>query len=399
MRVTLCVIAGPHAGTEFSFDRHDTFLVGRSRHAHFQLREKDRYFSRIHFMMEVNPPHCRLIDIGSRNGTYLNGERVLSGILKDGDQIRAGHTVLRLGVRADSAEEAATVSHQPAHAPAALSGAVPRFPGYATEHVLSDDGIGPLYRARRLSDGSTVAIRTIVPSLRPTPAQLDDFFRSARFLLKLEHPCLARLCDLGYHSDRLWFVSEHADGADAQTIVKRDGPLQVRRAVRWADQVLRALKYAHALHFVHCDIKPANLIVEKESGGEVVKLADFGIARVYQSAPFSGLSITGNILTAAAFLPPEVLLNYQEAKPAADQYAVAATLYFLLAGTHALDLPAEIHHRFTSLLRQRVVPLRDRRPEVPAALADAIHKAMSRTPAQRYKNVVEFRHALVAAAR
>lgn len=401
MRITLCVIAGPHQGTEFTFNRHDTFLVGRSRHAHFQLREKDRYFSRIHFMMEVNPPHCRLIDIGSRNGTYVNGARVLSGLLKDGDKIRAGHTMLRLNVLADSAEEAAAIRHHPdaaaPFAPTSVQGVLPQFPGYATEQVLSEDGIGPLYRARRLTDGSEVVIRTIVPSLRPTPAQLDDFFRTARFLLKLEHRHLARLADLGFNADRLWFVSEHAQGADAQAIVKRDGPLQVQRAVRWADQILRALKYAHMLHFVHCDIKPANLIVAEANGQEVVKLADFGIARVYQSAPFSGLSITGDILTAAAFLPPEVLLNYQEAKPAADQYAVAATLYFLLAGTHALDLPTEIHHRFTSLLRQQVVPLRDRRPEVPAALADAIHKAMSRAPSQRYKNVVEFRHALVAA--
>ena len=64
MRVTLTVIAGPHAGTTFAFDRHDTFLVGRSCHAHFQLPVKDRYFSRVHFMMEVNPPQCRLIDMG-----------------------------------------------------------------------------------------------------------------------------------------------------------------------------------------------------------------------------------------------------------------------------------------------------------------------------------------------
>jgi serine/threonine protein kinase len=396
MRITLCVIAGPHAGTEFTFSRHDTFLVGRSRHAHFQLLEKDRYFSRIHFMMEVNPPHCRLIDIGSRNGTYVNGERVLAGVLKDGDQIRAGHTVLRLNVLADSVEEAASIRSRPEALPTAVPGVLPQFPGYATEQVLSEEGIGPLYRARRLADGSMVAIRTIVPSLRPTPSQLDDFFRAARFLLKLEHRRLARLCDLGFHADRLWFVSEHGNGADALAIVKRDGPLQVRRALSWADQVLRALKYAHALNYVHCDIKPANLIVAEEKGREVVRLADFGIARVYQSAPFSGLSITGDVLTAAAFLPPEVLLNYHEAKPAADQYAVAATLYFLLTGTHALDLPTEIHHRFSSLLRQRVVPLRDRRPEVPAALADAIHKAMSRTPSQRFRNVVEFRHALAA---
>ena len=94
-----------------------------------------------------------------------------------------------------------------------------------------------------------------------------------------------------------------------------------------------------------------------------------------------------------------MLLNYHEAKPASDQYAVAATLYFLLAGTHALKLPTAIHRRFTSLLRQQAVPLRDRRPEVPAAVADVIHKAMARTPAQRYPSVMEFREALLNAAK
>src|SRR5208282_2667762 len=98
MRIILTVTAGPHKGQEFTFDRHDTFLVGRSKHAHFQLLSKDKYFSRVHFMMEVNPPQCRLIDMGSRNGTYVNGERVLAADLKDGDQIRAGHTILRMNV-------------------------------------------------------------------------------------------------------------------------------------------------------------------------------------------------------------------------------------------------------------------------------------------------------------
>src|SRR5437588_6718194 len=99
MRILLTVIAGPHQGLEFAFDRHDTFLVGRSQHAHFQLPAKDKYFSRIHFMMEVNPPQCRLIDMGSHNGTYVNGAAVLTADLKDGDQIRAGHTILRVQVR------------------------------------------------------------------------------------------------------------------------------------------------------------------------------------------------------------------------------------------------------------------------------------------------------------
>ena len=90
MRVLFAVIGGPHEGQTFSFDRHDTFLVGRSKRAHFRLPEKDEYFSRIHFLVEVNPPHCRVMDMGSRNGTYINGKKVSRSDLRDGDKIRAG---------------------------------------------------------------------------------------------------------------------------------------------------------------------------------------------------------------------------------------------------------------------------------------------------------------------
>src|SRR5947207_11346823 len=109
MRVTLTVIGGPHTGQAFSFSGHDTFLVGRSKRAHFRLPAKDRYFSRVHFLVEVNPPQCRLMDMGSRNGTYVNGKRVEDTIdLKDKDQIRAGRTVLRVGV-----EVTTEVEHSP----------------------------------------------------------------------------------------------------------------------------------------------------------------------------------------------------------------------------------------------------------------------------------------------
>src|SRR5437899_5978631 len=101
MRVTLTVIGGPHEGQTFSFSGHDTFLVGRSKRAHFRLPTKDRYFSRAHFLVEVNPPRCRLMDMASRNGTYVNGQRVQTTDLCDGDQIRAGRTILRVSVEAD----------------------------------------------------------------------------------------------------------------------------------------------------------------------------------------------------------------------------------------------------------------------------------------------------------
>src|SRR5437899_9267872 len=133
MRIILTVTAGPHKGLEFSFDKHDTFLVGRSKHAHFQLPAKDKYFSRIHFMMEVNPPECRLIDMGSHNGTYVNGAKTFTADLKDGDQIRAGHTVLRLKVERETPTESApTVSFEAVSADTVL----PAVPGYAIEREL-----------------------------------------------------------------------------------------------------------------------------------------------------------------------------------------------------------------------------------------------------------------------
>src|SRR5204862_5119825 len=82
----------------FTFSGHDTFLVGRSRRAHFRLPQKDKYFSRVHFLIEINPPRLRIMDMGSRNGTHVNGQKVDMTDLKDGDQIRAGHTVLRVQV-------------------------------------------------------------------------------------------------------------------------------------------------------------------------------------------------------------------------------------------------------------------------------------------------------------
>src|ERR1041385_6656349 len=98
MHITLTVTEGPHQGRVFTFDQHDTFLVGRSKKAHFHLPRVDRYFSRLHFLVEVNPPQCRLQDLHSRHGTYVNGQKVTAADLKDGDLIKGGHTVIRVAL-------------------------------------------------------------------------------------------------------------------------------------------------------------------------------------------------------------------------------------------------------------------------------------------------------------
>src|SRR4026209_2044585 len=101
MRVTLHVVAGPQTGRDFQFDQHDTFMIGRSEDAQFCLPQ-DRYFSRHHCILEIAPPQCFLRDLGSTNGTFVNGIRVETAHLKHGDRIQGGETVLEVLVGSDA---------------------------------------------------------------------------------------------------------------------------------------------------------------------------------------------------------------------------------------------------------------------------------------------------------
>ena len=394
MRIILTVTAGPHKGQEFAFDRHDTFLVGRSKHAHFQLLAKDKYFSRIHFMMEVNPPECRLIDMGSHNGTYVNGERVLAADLKDGDQIRAGLTILRVSVcrvRSD-VQQPPTISYHPEQP---VGSALPRIPCCKLDREIGRGAMGVTYLGWRDDDAALCAVKVVQPSFQGSPEQVDEFLSAARFLTQLDHPHIARLREVGAGAPGIWFVADFVLGQNAAEILQRDGPLSIKRAVRWGSQILHSLQYAHARHFIHRDLKPTNILVAEIDGKEIVKLGDFGLARVYQNAPFSGLSLTAAMRNLASFIPPEVLYNFQEINPLADQYSTAAVLYFLLTGASVMDMPKQEHRRFSSLLRRQYVPIRERRADVPAALAEVLTKALARAPSQRFADAAEFRQELI----
>ena len=102
-RVVLRVIAGPHQGLEFIYNQHDTLLAGRGSQAQLRLQE-DRHFSRNHFRLEVNPPRCYLMDLRSRNGTYVNGDRVTECFLNDGDVVSGGRTQMKVSIEATLAE-------------------------------------------------------------------------------------------------------------------------------------------------------------------------------------------------------------------------------------------------------------------------------------------------------
>ena len=333
MHVQLTITAGPQIGREFHFDRPDSFLVGRAADAHFRLPHDDPYFSRRHFLLEINPPRCRLLDLDSRNGTSVNGTRITSADLRDGDTIQAGGTSIRVNIRGDDADGPPTAFLSaprpltPTSLITALPSTLPTFPGYTLLGEVGRGGMGVVYRATRLIDQAEVAVKILGSEINTDRSNVERFMRETRILERLDHPHIVRFLDSGEADGAVFLVMEYVVGTSAARMLSENGPQPVRMAVRLVSQLLKALAHAHELGFVHRDIKPANILIEVHPKRRVVKLADFGLARAYATSQLSGLSVNGQIGGTIAYMAPEQITHFRDAKPHTDQYASAATLY------------------------------------------------------------------------
>jgi len=465
VQIVLEVVEGPHRGQRFIFDRHDSFIVGRARCAHFRLPRKDPYFSRVHFMIEINPPYCYLMDMDSTNGTRVNAKRVQAAYLGDGDLIQGGDTVLRVSFVGQPDEAAGDLPCRPpplpgvaaeppraggatpdashailpempvpplAQAPlsdedAGLIQGDPRLDATASYHGVSPEvpvkpptvvpvsaeerpavpdyeilgrlgrgGMGIVYLARRLSDGMQLAVKTIALARSARQRDTQRFLREANILRQLRHPHIVAFQEMDRAGELLYFVMDYVPGTDANTLSDCEGPPAIGRAVRLICQALEALDYAHGQGFVHRDVKPANLLVTQAEGGEICKLADFGLARAYQASTLSGITMLGETGGTVPYMPPEQITHYRDASPASDQYSAAASLYRLLTGQHLFDFgKLRPHERLTKILFDEPTPIQRHRREVPEGLVRAIHRALSKDPAARFPDAASFRGELL----
>jgi serine/threonine protein kinase len=397
VKLKLIVIAGPHLGRQFVFDGHDTFLVGRTKEAHFQLAEDDPSCSRRHCLLEVNPPRCRVIDLQSRKGTLLNGTAIQMAEVADGDEIGVGDTVFKVFLVADADEKA--VLERTVHITGGLvnrdlRAAPPAVPGYQLLAELGRGGLGVVHRATREQDGLAVAVKTLQPAVGISRKQIDRFLRDCQILAQLEHLNIVTLREFGEAGSWLFLVMDLVEGADLGARLKEKGAEDARTAVRVVCQMLAGLAHAHAKGLVHRDIKPSNILINRDGTKRIVKLVDFGLAHVCESCRIGGLALLGEAGSTLAFMAPEQATHYRQLKPSADQYSAAATLYTMLTNCHTHNLPNDLGAQIAHLVTAAPVPITERKPEIPTELAEVIHKALSREPKERYPNVLAFREEL-----
>ena len=381
MRVELTVIKGPHLGAAFAFDDHASFVVGRHRRAQFRLALEDGYLSRFHFYVEIKPPECVLVDLKSINHTFVNGSKVDRVSLVDGDTIKAGKTTLRVAIEPG----------EPPTLPPPIEeeeGFLPEIPHYRLERLLGAGSCGAVYLASDDRDQARVALKILTPVIANCPKSIALFERETELHRKLDHPNIVALYEAGRADGRPFMAMEYVPGRDALHLVESSGGrLEIGRAVDMACQALRALTHAHEAGIVHRDIKPNNLLVARINGRDVVKVVDFGLARIYHDSSLSGLTVQGDVRGTLGFLAPEQIIDLRSVGPAADQYGVAATLYFLLTGERPYTFPGNVQDCLFMILQEDAIPIRRARPEIPDGLAAAIHRALSREPDDRYAGV------------
>ncbi|MFC1706441.1 serine/threonine-protein kinase [Planctomycetota bacterium] len=210
---------------------------------------------------------------------------------------------------------------------------------YRLTRLLGKGGFGAVYAAEPLaSPGSELAVKLLS---RPREG-LDDFEarfrREVRNAQRLCHPNAVRIFAFGtWGPDILYYVMELCEGRSLRELCKAEGPLAPARAVRLTIQVLEVLGAAHALGMVHRDIKPDNVqVMVRPGAGEVVKLLDFGLAKVLSGTESQDLTAADEITGTFEYMAPEQFRGAR-ANRRSDLYAVGAVLYEVLAGQRGCE--------------------------------------------------------------
>ncbi|HMO80084.1 MAG TPA: FHA domain-containing serine/threonine-protein kinase [Pyrinomonadaceae bacterium] len=434
MRVTLNVVAGPQTGRKFTFDQHDTFMIGRSEDAQFCLPH-DRFFSRHHCLLEIAPPQCFLRDLGSTNGTFVNGIRVETAYLKHGDRIQGGETVLEVEVTSDavapvvSGPRTGEITEPSLVTVACLNCGVPAkaeasrpdaklsyvcdgcreklkknpqpIPNYQMLRVLGQGGMGSVMLARSVKDGRPVAIKTLLPEVAVSEQSLKRFMREIEVASSLQHPNIVSYIEHGTHNGIVFLVTEYVAGMDASRLAKkRGGKLNHKEVVKIIEQTLAALDFAHAKGFVHRDIKEQNILVDGSFPKYVAKLTDFGLSKSYKQSGMSGVTMVGDVAGTIAYMPPEQVRDFKEVRPPSDIYAIGMTAYSLLTGAHALDISpkAGISETVKAIFEKPIIPIVQRVPDIPLRISAVFETALAKQVDLRWRSAGEMREALLRAA-
>ncbi len=257
---------------------------------------------------------------------------------------------------------------------------------YRIDAKIGEGGMGVVYKAVDTQLGRPVAVKALSPQLSGNPELVERFRAEARAQARMNHPNVATLYAFLVQDGAAYMVMEYVEGEGVDRMVQRRGPIPAAEALPLFRQALAGVAYAHRLGIVHRDLKPGNLMLNREG---VLKVMDFGLAKV-AGAP--GLTAFGVRVGTVFYMSPEQVMN-QPADIRSDIYALGATLYEILTGQ--VPFPGESEFPILNAHINTPPPrLSLRCADVSPGVEQAVLRAMSKDPADRFQSAGEFAAAL-----
>lgn len=250
-------------------------------------------------------------------------------------------------------------------------------------------GMAVIYKAQDIALGRTVAVKILRPSLTADPTFIVRFQNEARSIANLSHPNIVTVHDVGSDGPTHYMVMEFVEGQDLKKIIRAQGAMSVDRALNYAIGVCAGIGFAHRAGLVHADIKPQNVLINKD---DIVKITDFGIAQALSDTqPQQRASV---VWGSPHYFAPEQAMG-EKPTPAADVYAIGIVIFEMLTGrlpyvgTNQQEL-AMAH------IKERIPSVTELNPSVPEGLAKIVQKVMSKEPNSRYSKADQLGQVLIA---
>ena len=261
---------------------------------------------------------------------------------------------------------------------------------YRVLKELGRGGMGAVYRAIDTRLDRTVALKVLIPELAADPAARERFLREAKAAAKLSHDNVVTVYEADERDGVPYIAMQLLQGYPLDQYLKTKGAPPLAHVVRIGIEAARGLAAAHALGLVHRDIKPANLWLESPNGR--VKVLDFGLAKPVGTD--AELTKSGAVVGTPAFMSPEQARGLK-VDHRTDIFSLGAVLYRVLAGRNPFA-GANMMAVLMALGTEDPMPLRELNAEVPAALAELIHRMLAKKPEDRPQSAREVAYALRA---
>lgn len=277
----------------------------------------------------------------------------------------------------------ADVAPAEAPRPASPSSSAPptggeRFGKYELISELARGGMGIVYKARDTALNRPVAIKMILAGALATDAERERFRREAALAAKLDHPNVVPIYEVGEQDGFLYFTMRLVEGGTlaGRLDAYREDPIAAAGLI---EALARAVQYANEQGFIHCDLKPSNVLIDRD---DTPRITDFGLAR--QASQASDLTTSGAILGTPSYMAPEQASGDRKAiGPATDVHGLGAILYELLSGRPPFRMNTMMETVMQAIYCDPLPP-RELRPDVPRELEHICLKCLEKSPADRY---------------